>query len=88
MLKIHVTSLTFASHFSSFLVKKEGWENASSLRSKLNTRYTSIKYIVESFRSEHPEWFEMQKLQGKVSEFYHPDLVTKLIEHFKKNNDV
>ncbi len=63
--------------------KKDGWGSANFLRSILGTNDLAIKDFANTFRTEHPEWFEMQLSKaGSAAEHYHPELVARLQEHF------
>jgi|GEM_PF-4561191 len=69
-------------HFTTIPQKKEGWEGASSLKVVVSVDRKSIEEYAGQSKILHPEWFEMQKKNGRPIEHYHPDLVTKIIEHF------
>ncbi len=69
-------------HFTAIPQKKDGWESRSLLQGMLFAGRESIKKFAEQFRTEHPEWFERQKNKTQTAEYYHPDLVTKITEHF------
>lgn len=74
-------------HYTSVSLRKSGWESASSLRQTKVADYSTIKKYAEQFRSEYPEWFEVQRIaSGVLVEQYHPVLVEKIIEHFRKEN--
>ncbi len=62
--------------------KKEGWESANSLMKVVKSNHTTIKKLVNTFRSLHPEWFEMQRTGGRVTEHYHPDLISLVEKYF------
>ena len=75
-------------HFRSIPPKKEGWESSSSLRTKLAIPASAktIEKYAESFKKDHPEWFEAQKNYAALAEYYHPDLTAKIIENFGKKD--
>ena len=64
--------------------KEEGWGSANVLKKMCNVDVETMKSFAETFRKKRPEWFEVQKVRGQSAEHYHPDLVAKLVEHFKK----
>lgn len=66
-------------------LKKEGWESANSLyiNKKVLSDPTTLKLFAETFRADHPEWFERQRsLTGMLGECYHPELVRLIKEHY------
>lgn len=75
-------------HFRSIPSKKEGWENPTRLQPIIHTGYLKIQTYAEQFRASHPEWFEVQKTQRQSAEFYHPDLVMKIKEHFSQSEQL
>lgn len=62
--------------------KKDGWASARSLQKETGSRDVTIKNFAEKFRTEHPEWFEIQKTPSLVSEHYHPELAAIIKNHF------
>ena len=66
--------------------KKEGWESASSLKKQKDFGDSrTIAAFAETFRVQHPEWFEEQKTDRSAAvEDYHRELDAKLIEHLTK----
>lgn len=62
--------------------KKEGWKTANSLHVVVPASTESIRKFADKFKGPHQRWFEMQITRANVAEHYHPDLVTKIIEHF------
>lgn len=73
------------SHFESAPKKKQGWESSNSLKEITNVGVKKIKKYIEQFRLENPDWFEVQKTAGNITEHYHPDLVKIIKEHFPPN---
>jgi predicted HTH domain antitoxin len=64
-------------------LKKEGWENKFSLTKYIKKTPEKIQIFAESYRKDHPEWFEKQiEKMGRVPEFYGPELVKIIIDHF------
>jgi hypothetical protein len=74
-------------HFNKHPLRKEGWKSSSTLIKELKRSQPVIKEYAETFRAEHPEWFEMQKNGPKISEHYHPDLVAKITEYFTQGKN-
>ncbi len=71
--------------FTEVLGKKEGWENSRSLSSEeIKASTYTINDSAEKYRAEHPEWFEMQKNYGKVTEHYSPELIEQLKKDLNK----
>lgn len=66
----------------SALQQKEGWKSASLLQEEIHTAGKTIKAFVEQFRTEHPEWFEIQG-KAKKTDYYHPDLVEIIKKRFQ-----
>jgi len=72
----------------------EGWLNRSAVDRQMGQSYSSysdVSDFIEQFRESNPEWFRYFRGRGKrpvVSEHHAPELVEKIREHFKENNNV
>ncbi len=67
-------------------IAPDGWSTANKLRKDLGGSAEYISKIVEEYRAEHPEWFEMyelshQKIKRKY-EHYAPGLVREIEQRF------
>ncbi len=64
------------------------WRNQRDLSNSLGIATDTIKKFIESYREEHPEWFvqrsnnKIGRGSGKISEYYHPDLITIVEQEF------
>ncbi|MEK9174003.1 MAG: hypothetical protein AAB845_01930 [Patescibacteria group bacterium] len=65
----------------------DGWRRVSELMSDLGVEYIRIKELAAEKLQSHPEWTaEYLNDRGRLVEYYHPDLVTLIVENFRKNN--
>lgn len=64
----------------------ENWQTRNNLKSEnnLNVSLYTMKNFADKFKREHPEWFKLHEGEKRIVEYYHPDLVQKIKEHFKK----
>ena len=60
----------------------EGWVTANSLGDVASA--VTIKKFVEEYRSKHPEWFEEYTTNVGLTEFYSPELVNIIKEHYRQ----
>ncbi len=98
--KDYWTESFFTEHYHPNLVKKVleefgvdkrqkapiGWVTANSFRPNLHVKGNRIKKFTDQFKDKHPEWFKdyLTNKGNKFLEHYHPDLVEKIKECFKK----
>lgn len=68
--------------------KKTDWENSVSLKKYLKVDYKTVKNFAEKYRSEHSEWFEMQKNLAQISEYFSPELVKVIKNNFKVRENI
>jgi ubiquinone/menaquinone biosynthesis C-methylase UbiE len=57
----------------------EGWLHTKGAADALGSHPRIIKQLSSEFKEEHPEWFGTYKASnGRVIDFYHPDLLTAI----------
>lgn len=55
-------------------IMKEGYSTATTI----------IKFAL-TFKEHHPEWFSVRRAGSRKAEFYHPDLIRMIKEHFTQS---
>lgn len=64
----------------------DGWMNSYALALEFKRDTLKVKSIAEPYRRNCPDWFKKFKAgKSMISEFYHPELVQKIREDFKKS---
>ncbi len=71
-------------NFGKISKKKAGWESYISLAVNCKKSINLIKNYAEESRELHPEWFEAQRNGTRNIEHYSPELVEKIIQHFRR----
>ncbi|MBI2028502.1 MAG: DEAD/DEAH box helicase family protein [Candidatus Levybacteria bacterium] len=65
-----------------------GWLNKTTLAKELGIISPRVSEFATQFREDHPEWFRILRGRRNIqSEHYSPELVEKIREHFKRNNN-
>lgn len=89
---VKITIEYFNLNIGNSLVEK-GWKSPGALSRIIfgyltKSAHIKIKQFAEFYRKDHSEWF-FKKESGKNSshEYYHPDLVKIIREHFAKNKE-
>ncbi len=75
-------------YFNQTLLKRSGWESASSLIKICKVGYRAIKEYADTFRELNKEWFEVQKNVSRTAEHYSPELVEKIKEYFSTDRNL
>jgi hypothetical protein len=74
-------------HLNAIPNKKEGWQNVHALAEIIKSVPLTIKSFAEQFRETNPEWFEQQRNKTQTAEYYHPELVKIIKDHFSKKTN-
>lgn len=59
------------------------WKDAIQLRDEKIAGFVQIKAFVENYRNLHQEWFECFWVFNRNREFYSPELIKLIVQHFK-----
>jgi superfamily II DNA or RNA helicase len=63
----------------------DGWITPNALKENYVAGVKTIRKFAETFKLDHPEWFcNYFNVSGKLTEYYHPDLVKLILERFKR----
>lgn len=67
-------------------IAPEGWMTAGQISRLPDVRLAvlEIRSVAESYRQEHPEWFDRCITGPSIQDYYHPELATILKEQFSK----
>lgn len=65
----------------------EGWRTKEALYEQLGITYNITARIADQYRTEHPEWFRMFRIQGGRREYFAPELVEAIIGILSERNN-
>lgn len=61
-----------------------GWKTSVTISKTVKAMFTTIKKFAEQYRKEHSDWFRDFYCHSRMEEYYSPDLIKKIKEHFSK----
>ncbi|HUC95340.1 MAG TPA: SNF2-related protein, partial [Candidatus Saccharimonadia bacterium] len=67
---------------SQYQTASDGWDTTNGVAKQLGVSFMTVRRVAETYREEHPEWFDMRKGAGRqLAEHFNPQLIGMIHEN-------